>query len=74
MKGWFFQFVCPGNSLSTEHDRLLLLKNATVNRNLGFDDVCKEKRVKIVYYNYLGEKFVNSTNHTKVIGKYGDQI
>ena len=71
MKGWFFKFVCPGNSLSTEHDRLLLLKNATVNRNLAFDDVCKEKHVKIVYYNRGKAKFVNPTS---VIGKYGDPI
>ena len=61
MKGWFFKFVCPGNSLSTEHDRLLLLKNATVNRNLGFDDMCKEKHVKIGYSNLLrpGGMFVS---------------
>ena len=28
-----------------------MLKNATVNRNLGFDDVCKEKHVYIAYNN-----------------------
>ena len=37
--------------MSTKHDRLLLLKNATVNRNVSFDDVCKEKHVKIGYSN-----------------------
>ena len=29
------------------HKRLLLLNNATVNGNLGFDNVCKEKQVSI---------------------------
>ena len=29
------------------HKRLLLLKNAKVNGNLGFDNVCKEKQVSI---------------------------
>ena len=28
---------------------LLLLKNATVNKNLGFEDVCKEKHVYVAY-------------------------
>ena len=35
------------------HERLLLLKNAIVNRNLGFDDVCKEKHVFVAYNNEL---------------------
>ena len=30
---------------------LLLLKNASVNRNLGFDEVCKEKHVNVAYNN-----------------------
>ena len=36
-------------------DRLLLLENATVNRNLGFDDVCREKYVYVAYNNEPGE-------------------
>ena len=43
--------VCPGNALSVSHEGLLLLKNATVNRNLGFDDVCREKHVLVAYNN-----------------------
>ena len=52
-KGWIFDFVCPGNAMSIPHDKLLLLKNATVNRNLGFDEVCKEKHATIGYNNEL---------------------
>ena len=37
--------------MSDSHEGLLLLKNATVNRNLGFDDVCKEKYVYAAYNN-----------------------
>ena len=51
VKGWIFNFVCPGNAVSESHEGLLLLKNATVNRNLGFDDVCKEKHVMVAYNN-----------------------
>ena len=51
VKGWIFNLVCPGNAMSVSHERLLLLKNATVNRNLGFDDVCKEKHVYVAYNN-----------------------
>ena len=62
--------------MSTFHERLLLLKNATVNRNLGFDDVCKEKHAKIVYHNRVevgsrGRKFVPDTNRLR---NYGDII
>ena len=35
--------------MSVSHERLLLLKNATVNRNFGFNDVCKEKHVYVAY-------------------------
>ena len=52
-KGWIFNSVCPGNAMSVFHERLLLLKNATVNRNLSFDNVCKEKHVLVAYNNYL---------------------
>ena len=43
--------VCPGNAASESHEGLLLLKNATVNRNLGFDDVCKAKHAYVAYIN-----------------------
>ena len=49
VKGWVFKLVCPGNANSVAHERLLLLKNATVNRGLGFDAVCDEKEVVIAY-------------------------
>ena len=51
VKGWMFSLVCPGNAMSVAHKGLLLLTNATVNRNLGFDDVCREKQVYIAYNN-----------------------
>ena len=54
LKGWIFDLVCPGNAKSVSHERLLLLKNATVNRNLGFNDVCKEKHVYVAYINEPG--------------------
>ena len=53
-KGWIFNLVCPGNAMSVSHERLLLLKSATVNRNLGFDDVCNEKHVIVAYNNKWG--------------------
>ena len=37
--------------MSESHEGLLLLKNATVNRNLGFDDICKGKHVYVAYNN-----------------------
>ena len=40
--------------MSVSHEGVLLLKNATVNRNLGFDDVCKEKHVYVAYNNEWG--------------------
>ena len=43
--------VCPGNAMSIFHKGLLLLKNATVNWNLGFNDVCNEKQVIVAYNN-----------------------
>ena len=51
VKGWIFNLVCPGNAKSVPHERLLLLKNVTVHRNLGFDNVCKEKYVYVAYNN-----------------------
>ena len=54
VKGWIFNLVCPGNAMSISHQRLLLLKNAKVNRNLGFDDICKEKHAFVAYNNQPG--------------------
>ena len=54
-KGWIFNLVCPGNAMSVSHEGLLLLKSATVNRNLSFDDVCNEKYVLVAYINYRFE-------------------
>ena len=51
VKGWIFNLVCPGNAMSVSHEELLLLKSATVNRNLGFDEVCDEKHVLVAYNN-----------------------
>ncbi len=51
VKGWIFNLVCPGNAMSVSHEGLLLLKSATVNRNLGFGEVCKEKHVYVAYNN-----------------------
>ena len=70
MKGWFFEFVCPGYSLSTKHEGMLLLKNATVNRNLGFNDVCKEKHVKIGYSNRQGPGGMFVSDKTGEMIKY----
>ena len=50
-KGWFFNLVCPGNAMSVFHEGLLLLKSSTVNSNLGFGEVCKEKHVLVAYKN-----------------------
>ena len=51
-KGWIFNLVCLGNSMNVSHERLLLLKNANVNENFGFDDICFEKHVRIPYNNH----------------------
>ena len=40
--------------MSLSHKGLLLLKNATVNWNLGFNGVCKEKHVYVAYNNEEG--------------------
>ena len=34
--------------MSVTHERLLLLKNATVTRDLDFDDVCKDKDLNLL--------------------------
>ena len=51
VKGWIFDLVCPGNAMSVTHEGLLLLKSATVNRNLSFGEVCNEKHVDVAYNN-----------------------
>ena len=53
-KGWIFNLVCPGNAFSVPHEGLLLLKSATVNGNLGFGEVCKEKHVYVAYNHEWG--------------------
>ena len=50
-KGWIFNLVCPGNAMSVFHEGLLLQKSSTVNRNLGFDDICVKNHVVIAYNN-----------------------
>ena len=50
-KSWRFKLVCPGNAKSVSHEKLLLQKIGTVNMNLGFDEVCKEKIVYAAYNN-----------------------
>ena len=51
INGWIFSLVCPGNAMSVSHEGLLLLRSATVNRDSGFGDVCKEKQVDVAYNN-----------------------
>ena len=51
VKGWIFNLVCPGNAMSVYHEGLLLLKSATVNRYLGFGEMCYEKHVIVAYNN-----------------------
>ena len=41
--------------MSVSHKGLLLLKTATVNSNLCFNDVCKEKHVSVAYNNMAFE-------------------
>ena len=59
-KGWIFNLVCPGNAMSVFHEGLLLLKSSTVNSNLGFGEVCKEKHVYVAYRNEWGAFEVNN--------------
>ena len=37
--------------MSVSHERLLLLKSATVNRNLGFDHICVKKHAVVGHNN-----------------------
>ena len=64
-KGWVFRVACPGNSRSFSHERqMLLLKYAPINRNLGFDKVCRERHVNIAYNN---EKTIFEINSGKMV-------
>ena len=54
--------------MSVPHNRLLLLKNATVNWNLGFGDVCREKGVTIAYNNR--QEWFEVSNITSKMVKY----
>ena len=65
-RGWIFDLVCPGYAMSVSHNRLLLLKNATVNWNLGFHDVCKEKYAIVAYNNEPGNFEVSSITRKMV--------
>ena len=67
LRGWIFDLVCPGNAMSVSHERLLLLKNATVNSNLGFNDVCNEKHVFVAYNNLPGVFEVSINRTTKFL-------
>ena len=49
--------------MSVSHKRLLLLKNATVNWNLGFHNVCKEKHAVVAYNNQQGWFEVSNTGN-----------
>ena len=69
MKGWIFKMVCPGYAMSVTH-RMLLLKNETVNRNLGFDDVCREKYVYVAYNNEPGLQDFEVSNITGEMVRY----
>ena len=58
VKGWTFNLVCPGNVMSVSHKGLLLLESATVNRNLVFGEVCKEKYVNVAYNEMWSQIYV----------------
>ena len=60
--------------MSVSHERLLLLKNARVNKNLGFDDICNEKHVRIAYNNHPQLFVLNSKSGEMVnIPDFPDQ-
>ena len=70
VRGWLLNLVCPGNAMSVSHGRQLLVKNASLNRNLGFDNVCKEKRVHIAYNEYPKEPKFSVNSKTGELVKY----
>ena len=59
-QGWIFDLVCPSNGKSASHKGLLLLKNDAVNGNLGFEDICKERHVRIAYNDHPQYFLLNS--------------
>ena len=67
LKAWNFKFVCPGFAMSVSHEGLLLLKNSTVNRNLDFDHVCREKQAVYAIKNQI---FVFEVSETGKLVKY----
>ena len=68
MKGWIFDLVCPGNSKSVYHKRLLLVKNSTVNKNEDFGDVCNERHVTVAFNNE--KKLFEVSNITDDLVRY----
>ena len=60
MKGWVFEFVCPGNARRSLLERLLIQWNGAVNRNLGLHDICKERHVNIAYSERADYLWVNN--------------
>ena len=73
IKGWVFRFICPGNALSKSHEKLLLLKNATVNHNLRINDICQEWHVDIAYSSVSSDFYVGyyESNGTWVYSSSG---
>ena len=67
IKAWNLKFVCPGFAMSVSHEGLLLLKNSTVNRNLDFDHVCREKQAVYAIKNQI---FVFEVSETGKLVKY----
>ena len=68
VKGWLFNMACPGNTMSTYYKGLLMLKNeSTVNKNLRFDDICKEKYVSVAYNNE--QWFFEVSIHNRGVGE-----
>ena len=63
--------------MSVSHERLLLLKSATVNWNLGFDTVCRDKHVYAAYQELWGTfevddegEIVTVEDDPKIVGFY----
>ena len=63
--------------MSVSHERLLLLKSATVNWNLGFDTVCRDKHVYAAYQELWGTfevddegEIVTIEGDPKIVGFY----
>ena len=72
-----FKMVCPGNANNVAHERLLLLRNATVNKGLVFNDVCDEKKVVVAYneHHYFVDNYWKGWRHDNWEAEFGvDQI